>query len=288
MTAIKRVELGVYGAVIAFFVAAGMITSLLRHNGWYALLFAVVGSMAVVSVALERAGSSPRTRRAIRIATMWCFAGLFGWLMTAKAVNFQMPQVVFDLGAATVSGALIQLIISRLLAPFLFGNAFCSRACWNGAVFELVRRPARKAGGIWQVLRYLYLALTLAVPVLLMHAGFSTTGSEQTRRLWVLAENGLIFAFAAFTLPWWGSRAYCRLLCPALTISRWLAPWSRLKVSGRAELCTSCMLCEQQCPMTVPIVSFVTADRRVAARDCILCGRCVEECPTEALSLGFR
>ena len=67
-----------------------------------------------------------------------------------------------------------------------------------------------------------------------------------------------------------------------------IAPLSLMKVAGRADRCTDCMACQAQCPMDVPILEYVKEDKRVGDRDCILCGRCIESCPTGALAFSFR
>jgi len=53
--------------------------------------------------------------------------------------NFQFTQIVFGFLGGVTTAALIQFIIARIVFPFFIGNGFCSRACWDGAIFELFR-----------------------------------------------------------------------------------------------------------------------------------------------------
>ena len=98
----------------------------------------------------------------MRLTLMFLIGGfLLGFLSIYKGVNFQFPQIIFDAFAGLAEGALVQLLIARIALPFLFGNGFCSRVCWDGLIFELINQkipiPA-KAVQRSQKLAWIYLA----------------------------------------------------------------------------------------------------------------------------------
>ena len=65
-----------------------------------------------------------------RLSVQFIIGGfLLFWLSLFIGVNFQFPEIFFDISAGIVTGALIQMLVARVALPFLFGNAFCSRAC---------------------------------------------------------------------------------------------------------------------------------------------------------------
>ncbi len=70
---------------------------------------------------------------------------LFIWISLIIGVNFQFPQIFYDIPAGVVTGALIQLLVARIILPFFLGNAFCSRVCWTGFFFEMTNKKWKKA-----------------------------------------------------------------------------------------------------------------------------------------------
>ena len=56
-----------------------------------------------------------------------------------------------------------------------------------------------------------------------------------------------------------------------------------LRVKNEAGKCVSCGKCKSVCPMNVDMTD--NSRRRLNGTECILCFRCVEECPTKALHL---
>ena len=55
------------------------------------------------------------------------------------------------------------------------------------------------------------------------------------------------------------------------------------------DACIHCDRCKQVCLCDPEILDGVLsgATKRVEAGDCMLCGKCVDTCPTKALSIGF-
>ena len=75
----------------------------------------------------------PKTKQFFRLLVQGSLSVLFiVWLSLFIGVNFQFPEIFFDFSAGIVTGALIQIVIARIILPFFLGNAFCSRACWTG------------------------------------------------------------------------------------------------------------------------------------------------------------
>ena len=82
----------------------------------------------------------PKWRQFIRRTIQIMIGGfLFIGLSLYGNVYFQFSEIFFDLYAGLTTGALIQFVIARLIMPFIMGNAFCSRVCWDGAAFEFAQ-----------------------------------------------------------------------------------------------------------------------------------------------------
>lgn len=236
----------------------------------------------------------PEYRQRIRIGSQCVVGGiLFVGLSLVIGINFQFSQIFFDACGGIVTGALIQLLIARVFLPFLLGNAFCSRACWDAPFFELLpgkestQKPPRPRSEFiaWSYL-VAVVVLTIALSFLWNPAsnGVDLTTHANDRRLWSGTENLLIVIGAFLLVPIWGRRAYCRMLCPFLTISRVFARYSVYKIATmNNQACTQCEQCNRNCPMLIDVMDAVSRNTRVLNRDCIVCERCVDACKNDCL-----
>lgn len=275
--------------VLLVFASIGAVVAVLRQNGWYFAMFTVIGAMAMGQVFLNRC--YPRLRQPIRLIQLSALGiFLFAGLSLRLNVNFQFIQVIFDGTAGIVSGALVQLLIARIAVPFFFGNGFCSHACWDAVVFELAdygrttrRKDSVKKRSAWLAWGYLVALVVVALVVSRLH---NPVYDDSARSFWIIGENILILTFGLGFTALLGRRAYCRLLCPFLTLSGLIAPFSIFKVTPvNAALCSSCSLCNAACPMNVNIMEAVSQGRRIRDRQCIQCERCVDACPKGCLRI---
>lgn len=231
----------------------------------------------------------PKTRQIIRILLQAVF-GLFFliWLGMFKGVNFQFPQITFDIYNGIITGAVIQLVVSRLFLPFIFGNAFCSRACWTGLFFELTNKKSELKNNYKrnQYLAFGYL-LFLSAFVLFFIFIWNPIQDDNFRRIWIIAENLIITLGGLILMIFMGSRSYCRLLCPFLTISSFIAPYSFYKITPvNASNCTGCNSCNSVCPMLINISDYVKENKAINNKWCIVCERCVSTCTRNVLKLS--
>jgi len=281
-------KIGLSGIVLTVFTLIGVCVGCIRRNLNYFYLFAALG---VISVASIRATEKrPGCRQPIRLVLLLTVGAiLFGYLSLHIGVNFQFPQIVFDMRAGIVTGALIQFAVARLFLPFVFGNAFCSRACWDGAVFELLPKklgpPVAKMKPRSGVLAWSYVLIlvTLALTIPQRH---NPAADALARRWWIIGENVWIVGLGLLLMPYWGRRAYCRTLCPFLTVSRLISPVSLFKITpAKPDACVRCEQCNNACPMAVDVMDAVLRHKRISDRNCIMCERCVDACPNDCLRL---
>lgn len=86
----------------------------------------------------------------------------------------------------------------------------------------------------------------------------------------------------------WARRVWCRALCPLGGFYQAVGAVGLLSVKINHDACVACDACKARCLCDPAILEPAIEGRedRVAAGDCMLCGRCVEACPTRALSIG--
>ncbi len=272
---------------LLIFTLIGIIVWLLRDIRYF-ILFTSIGFLDATTRIIIR--KYPKLRQLSRRLLQLGLAGLlFGWLSLYVGVNFQFPEIFFDMSAGIVTGALIQMLVARIVLPFFLGNAFCSRVCWTGAFFELTnskksckKEPKKRSNLIaWG---YLVFLVSLSVFVAFF---WNPAENLELRRYWIIGENLFIISSGLILTSIWGSRAYCRMLCPFLTVSSVIAPYSIFKITPvKAEDCISCNLCNLACPMLIDVMSYVHKKERVNHPTCILCERCVSACPEDVLRIA--
>ena len=122
----------------------------------------------------------PKNRQIFRRITQAIVGGgLFIGISLCNNVNFQFSEIVFDFFALITTGAVIQLIIARIIMPFFIGNAFCSWVCWDGAIFELLQKSIPKSKRIKTrsaIIAFSYLALIIII------AGAAAISARRARR----------------------------------------------------------------------------------------------------------
>ena len=89
--------------------------------------------------------------------------------------------------------------------------------------------------------------------------------------------------FLAARIP----RVWCRYLCPQGALLALVSRFSLLGLKRDIVRCTrvGCRVCEEKCPMRVPILK--SPREKITNPECIYCLRCVAACPTKAIKPAF-
>jgi polyferredoxin len=245
-------------AALVIFTLVGLIVMWYRDIRYF-YLFAGMGLMEFSSRVIVI--HYPKTKQFFRLSVQFIIGGfLLFWLSIFIGVNFQFPEVFFDLSSGVVTGALIQTLVARVALPFIFGNAFCSRACWTGFFFEMTNSKKNISKPPKQRIEWLawsYLVALIVVPFAI--AGFHNPAEDEgLRRMWIVGEN-LFIVSVGFALTFIsGSRSYCRMLCPFITISGLFSKYALFKITPvEGDSCTSCNKCTTACPMLIDVKELV-------------------------------
>ena len=198
--------------------------------------------------------------------------------------NMQIEGFWYYLFSGVFEAAVIHYAVAKIFGPLLFGRGWCGYACWTAMVLDLLpykepQQPEKKRLG-W--IRYaLFAGSLLFVGALFV---FDVAGKE--RILWIsfLAGNALYYAVGiALAFAFRDNRAFCKYICPVTVFLKPTSYFSLLRVKCDEEKCVSCGKCRKVCPMNVN--PSANSRKRENATECILCLRCVEECPKKALKL---
>jgi len=92
----------------------------------------------------------------------------------------------------------------------------------------------------------------------------------------------IIFAIP-FALEFRFSRAFCRVLCPLGASMSYLSPIGLIK-RRVSDKCIECLACQKGCRMG----AIYNSGKDYNSAECVLCGDCIDTCPTRAVSFGVK
>jgi polyferredoxin len=229
-------------------------------------------------------------------AEAWCPLGGFESLWTLITTGRTVPHV---------HTSSLVLSVTVLVLALVGRGFFCGWLCPMGTVQEMVhaagravtdrvpplrrlrRRLERRAGtGRWaridQSLRWgRWVVLAWAI------IGGAVTGTMVFREadpwiaLLLVAEFEFSLAFvvliATLVLALVIERPFCRYACPLGAVQALAGKLSPIAVQRDASACLDCDLCNQACPMAIP----VNTRTRVTDTSCTGCLECVGACPSK-------
>ena len=198
--------------------------------------------------------------------------------------NMQIEGFWYYLFSGVFEAAVIHYAVAKIFGPLLFGRGWCGYACWTAMVLDLLpyKEPQQPGKKRLSWIRYaLFAGSLLFVGALFV---FDVAGKEQILWISFLAGNALYYAVGiALAFAFRDNRAFCKYICPVTVFLKPTSYFSLLRVKCDEEKCVSCGKCRKVCPMNVN--PSANSRKRENATECILCLRCVEECPKKALKL---
>ena len=209
------------------------------------------------------------------------------------------PFAVLQVVAAAKAFSLEWLIG---MLPFLViygvirGRVFCGWVCPVNLVLEIVdwlriklhikveERVLPRHTKVYVALGVLVLSALLSIPVFeaLSPISFINKGLV----LGSLVGGVTLLAVVVIEL-FWGHRVWCRSICPLGGFYEVVGKVGLVNVRMDHAKCIGCNKCKSACLCDSEILDDVVAgtDAMVRAGDCMLCGKCIEACPTAALSI---
>lgn len=238
------------------------------------------------------------TRQRIRKAMV-----IFAFLSFPITMNFLSPYVIIDSAMhGIVNGSLIVFGLLFLSSLFL-GRAWCGWVCPGGGMQEIIEpvnnRPVNGKRLDW-IKWVVWIPWVSHIVWLVIQAGGYTSVD-----ILYMTDHGIsvdqpvkyiIYYFVVFLLigiaAIVGKRASCHTICwmaPFMMIGRWIRNrlgWGSLQLQANSGDCTNCKLCTKSCLMSLDVNAMVQ-NEKMENSECILCGTCVDQCPSKVIHYAF-
>ena len=191
---------------------------------------------------------------------------------------------------------LLGLLILLLVYALIRGRAFCGWICPVNLLLEIVDWLREKLNiKVEEHVLPRHVKGYVAAAVLLLSAILSIPVFEVFSPISFIVK-GLIVGGTAGGLTmlaillvelFWGHRVWCRAICPVGGFYEVIGSIGLVNVQIDHDKCIGCNKCKKCCLCDPEILDEAVAgtDTMVRAGDCMLCGKCVEACPTAALAV---
>ncbi|MEM2961119.1 MAG: 4Fe-4S binding protein [Candidatus Bathyarchaeia archaeon] len=198
-------------------------------------------------------------------------------LVLGKTKKIVIPRKTHRnlLGVKYVALGLILLISISLSLAYL---------SWQGVFY-------REALGVFAQAPFTALSpsdtLLTVVPKLFVYISYSISFGLEYSFISPLLVARLIILIAVLASAMYVPRSWCKYLCPQGAFSALVSRFSFLGLKRDPIRCVKakCHICEDACPMKVPILSLPR--EKFTDPECIYCLRCVTSCPTRAIKPKF-
>jgi polyferredoxin len=201
-----------------------------------------------------------------------------------------------------INGSFIVFTL-MFLGSMVFGRVFCGWLCPAGGLQRFCMRINNKQFKVGRRDWIKYLVWTpwmsLVIYMLVIAGGirsinpfYQTYYGISVQDLGSLILFLLILGTIGIVSICSSRRGFCHYLCwmaPFMIIGRRIrntGKWISLKLLADKSKCIECMSCSRNCPMSL-YVNKMVREGNMENSECILCGTCIDVCPTNTISFSY-
>ncbi|HOQ10352.1 MAG TPA: 4Fe-4S dicluster domain-containing protein [Syntrophomonadaceae bacterium] len=252
---------------------------LTQDNIFYLYNFTYIGSWLALGIYLY-SQKIKYARKTVQFAVgsyMLVYLGFF------SHENIQLEGFWYYLFLGVFGAAVIHYAVAKIFGPLFFGRGWCGYACWTAMILDLLpyevpQQPRKRIGFI----RYIMFLASILFVVTVLLVNYTNTSQVM---LWSFIIGNVLYYVIGITLAiaFKDNRAFCKYICPITVFLKPASYFSLLRVKNDQEKCVDCGKCKTVCPMNVDMTD--NSRKRLNGTECILCLKCVDECPAKALYL---
>jgi ferredoxin-type protein NapH len=247
---------------------------------------------------------SPSRRQGIRQVLL-----ALSFIAFPVTINYFSPYlIVVSSFEGVVNGSTI-VFASLFACSLLFGRLWCGWGCPAAELQESLRRVNNcRVGHRIDLAKWLIWVPWVALivfgvvraggysqvdPLFMTPGGISTVGTPD-RPIWAAYAVYFLVVLVFFGLALLlGRRGGCHSICwmaPFMILGRKvrnaLGGWPSLRLVSEPSACRKCDRCTLECPMSIDVQERVLAGS-MEDPECVLCGACVDSCPSKAIHYSF-
>ena len=192
--------------------------------------------------------------------------------------------------------ALVAVLPVLVFYGLIRGRVFCGWTCPVNLLLEIIdwirsklnikveERVLPRHAKVYVAGGVLVLSLVLSFPVF---EALSPISFINKGLIFGSLVGGITLLAVILVELFWGHRVWCRALCPLGGSYEVVGKVGLVNVAIDNETCIGCNKCKKVCLCDPEILDAPVAgeDAIVRAGDCMLCGKCIEACPVDALSI---
>jgi polyferredoxin len=254
------------------------------------LLFPWIGIAVAIGIYLQQILKKKKKVFGRKVSTILILPALLFFVPLVNNENFQLEGVFLIVLVGYFSKGFIHYAVAKLFGPLIWGRGFCGWACWTAAILDWLPIKKQKLPTIssnLKNLRYLSLIISLSIPLVAIYVfHYDVKGSyiDKSELIWMIVGN-IVYYSLAIPLAFYfvDNRAFCKILCPVSLVMKVPARFSLIKKSPTGNECIQCENCNNNCPMDVNVMSYISNKTKVTDTECISCGTCRMLCPVNAI-----
>ena len=262
-----------------FFEAVAVTLWLTLNNLFYLFNFSYIGTCLAIGITLY----IKRVKYARNLVQFAVGLYMLLYLGILSNENMQIEGFWYYLFLGVFEAAVIHYAVAKIMGPFLFGRGWCGYACWTAMILDILpykepQQPRRNLGFI----RYIvFISSLLFIGALFV---FHVPNMQRIMFISFIVGNILYYAVGiGLAFAFKDNRAFCKYICPITVFLKPASYYSLVRVKTDVEKCVSCGKCKKICPMNVDVTD--PSRSRLNGTECILCFKCIDECPKKALHL---
>jgi len=246
-------------------------------NIFYLLNFSYIGTCLAIGTFLY----TKKIKCARNIVQLSVGLYMLLYLGIVSNENMQIEGFWYYMFLGVFEAAVIHYAVAKIFGPLLFGRGWCGYACWTAMVLDFLphkvpQKPRMKLGFV----RYIIFGASLAFVTSLF---FLQAPQIEKIMFWSFIIGNILYYISGIALAFAlkDNRAFCKYICPIAVFLKPTSYFALLRVKNDNEKCAGCDKCRKICPMNVDMTD--SSRKRLNGTECILCFKCIDECPKKAL-----